>query len=204
MARVWLGGLGFTLMFSAILAKNFRVWKIFASLESLKAVDMPNSFLAKFVVVACLVELVVLLVWQLYAPLTDSLSQSSMVGEDEVEVICDSDSTPILIAYFVLKGVLVLLSCIMAVMVRRIEDQFNESKIIAFNVYNFLVFGLFVVFFVSFSKLSVTAKFLIPTLCILTAFNCVLVSFFGYKMVPAAESKSSNVTVTLTQSSKIV
>lgn len=73
--RIWLGGVGFAIVFGALVVKNFRIRQIFSN-ESLEVFAITNKdLLLQGVLPAVVVEIIILAVW--YAPPRFSLLLSS-------------------------------------------------------------------------------------------------------------------------------
>eukprot|EP00029_Vermamoeba_vermiformis_P004299 TRINITY_DN1483_c1_g1_i1.p1 TRINITY_DN1483_c1_g1~~TRINITY_DN1483_c1_g1_i1.p1 ORF type:complete len:628 (+),score=68.02 TRINITY_DN1483_c1_g1_i1:1371-3254(+) len=60
--RLWLLGVGFVLMFSALLVKTWRIWRIFHD-KSLKIFKLSNAYLLKIMAGALAIEVIVLGLW---------------------------------------------------------------------------------------------------------------------------------------------
>ena len=152
-ASIWLGHLGFGLLFGSLFAKTFRVAKIFDTKE-LKVKRISDASLG--VRVAGLVGLITvfLVVWSAVGPpLPHYISANdSSSGVASLYCICDSSAawSSILVS---LEGLLVLYGAYLCWSTRHTPTLFDESKFIALSLYNLMFCGS-VVFAISAAALS--------------------------------------------------
>jgi len=134
--------ISFALMFSALLAKTWRVYKIFLS-KSLSIKKIPNTKLAVFVMLYTAIELVLLAVWFIVDMPESILSQTE---EDPFvyEYTCHTKYPSVWWATQLAPKLLLLsVGCILSFRVRNLSDNFNESRLIAFSLWNtFLMMGI--------------------------------------------------------------
>jgi hypothetical protein len=175
--RYWLIGVGFVLMFSALLTKAWRVWRIFHE-RSLKMLKLNNAYLLRIMAVAIGIEVVVLTVWS--AAFTP---QVETIIVDEYRPLlnyrtCTSDmSLPFAIVLIVYKGSLIIAGIVLGFSSRKIRSEYNESKFILIAMYNitFAALILLVLFAIDISDRSI--DFIIRSIAILwgtTATLCIL------------------------------
>ncbi len=175
--RYWLSGVGFVLMFSALLTKTWRVWRIFHE-HSLKMIKLTNSYLLRIMAVALGIEITVLIVWS--AAFTPSVET---VVVDEYRPIlnyrtCSNEaSLPFAIVLIVYKALIILAGVVLGFWSRKIRSEYNESKFILIAMYNitFACLILLVLFAIQISDRRI--DFLIRSIAILwgvTATLCIL------------------------------
>jgi len=99
--------------------------------------------LAKGLAFILAVNLVVLIVWTAVAPpyrveSIDIAADDSVGDSDEITYECDISfpSSVFVIILIVLQALLLAFNCVVSFLLRNIPSSFNESKHIAFTVYN--------------------------------------------------------------------
>lgn len=134
---VWLAVMGFSIMFSPLFIKAFRVYRIFSNRKTmvLKITDMN---LLRYLVAIGVFDVILLLVWQGTSPwsprtwLGDLLTIYTSVTE------CGSSDLTIPYILLASKGLLVMWGCYIAFVTRNVASDFNESKYTSMAVYNML------------------------------------------------------------------
>jgi hypothetical protein len=137
LAPWWLLGLSLSLIYSCVLAKNFRIWRIFSS-DSLKLVSIMNlDLLAKFIASSFLIEVAILLTLTLYEPPAPTQDKGlSHLNYDEIQVMCKPRSTPtrsryFLLAIFLYHFALLLGAAFMSFKTRKAKAGYRESESLA-------------------------------------------------------------------------
>lgn len=126
MSYMWLLVIGLNLMIGAIFAKNMRIWKIF-TLNTLKVVYISNPKLLAGILVACIPDIVTLLVQTALYPLTvDRSLRSSECSAPHANAF--------LILYAVWKILWLLVGAWTSYAVRNLPRKFNESKTVGLIV----------------------------------------------------------------------
>ncbi len=175
--RYWLSGVGFVLMFSALLTKAWRVWRIFHE-HSLKMIKLTNMYLLRIMAVALTIEMVVLAVWSgAFTP-----EMETVVVDENRPILnyrtCSTDnSLPFAIVLIIYKAFLILAGVILGFWSRKIRSEYNESKFILIAMYNitFATLILLVLFAIGITDRYI--DFLIRSIAILwgvTATLCIL------------------------------
>ena len=135
-ASTWLLTIGFTLVFSSLFIKTFRIWKIF-NRQKLQVLKMKDSTLLLAVGVFILVDIIINAVWM------------GTAGMDAVVVVVDvnrpslnywtcdfADGEGAIFAHLTVKCGLLLFGVGLTWAVRGVPSQFNESLSIALSLYN--------------------------------------------------------------------
>lgn len=132
-APMWLLGTGFCIAFGSLFVKTWRVYRIFSS-QILRVIQLTNGQLFAYVGVLLLVEVTILVVWQVVGPLTPTLYLD--VSANVSHTTCASSHGAALYGtFFAWKGALFLLSMAVAWLVRHAHDVFNESRHLAVTLY---------------------------------------------------------------------
>jgi len=142
MAFPWLYGIGFTITFSALFAKLWRIRFIFSAATSFVRKKVEAKDVAVIMVIMLMVELVILLTWQIVAPLkwernilvTDSYGFAiKSVGQ------CTSQSGRWFLLTLIILHILCLLYALyLSYVTRSIPSMFSESKWIAAAIISML------------------------------------------------------------------
>jgi len=138
---LWLLPVGLVLILAPMLTKNFRVWRIVSRSNSFKRIRITNTQLAAFVGGCLAVQLALSAVWTAVEPPT---GRDVLDGFPEAHYECHV-SLPFLLANVAYLLVLVLACLVLSFLTRDVMTDFNESRVLAFLVYNFLVMGVIMV-----------------------------------------------------------
>eukprot|EP01102_Stenamoeba_stenopodia_P007697 TRINITY_DN2170_c0_g7_i1.p1 TRINITY_DN2170_c0_g7~~TRINITY_DN2170_c0_g7_i1.p1 ORF type:complete len:1056 (+),score=240.70 TRINITY_DN2170_c0_g7_i1:52-3219(+) len=134
--RGWLLVLGTSLIFGSLFVREWRLLRIFRNAKVGRKI-FTNKDLAIGLALIVAINLVVLIVWTAVAPpyRTEKIKTGS---EDEITYECDVSfpSSVFVIILIVLQALLLAFNCIVSFLLRNVPSSFNESKHIAFTVYN--------------------------------------------------------------------
>ncbi|KAF9215188.1 Phosphoacetylglucosamine Mutase [Podila verticillata] len=132
--------IGFMLVVSNIVAKNFRVYRIFHNIYVTKRV-IRDSHLLKIVGTIMFVNIAIMAIWFSKTPPT--LQQVTM-GDLTTYFTCNVQSgtgTPFFAVLFTYNVALLLVATYLAYKNRNVAANYNECRQIAFVVYNILLSG---------------------------------------------------------------
>ncbi|KAF9299672.1 hypothetical protein BGZ74_008773 [Mortierella antarctica] len=132
--------IGFMLVVSNIVAKNFRVYRIFHNIYVTKRV-IRDSHLLKIVGTIMFVNIAIMAVW--FAKTPPTLQQVTM-GDLTTYFTCNIQSgtgTPFFAVLFAYNVALLLVATYLAYKNRNVAANYNECRQIAFVVYNILLSG---------------------------------------------------------------
>ena len=143
-AQYWLLSLGFSLMFTALFAKTFRVWRIFNSGSKLKQIRITNTDLLLQLGAVLSFDLILNIVWSAVSPM-----QSEYVSVDPFRptydyVQCTTGAAFPLISVAE-KGFLLLSGISLTYLCRGVPTKFNETPYLAAAIYNCALLSAFVV-----------------------------------------------------------
>ncbi|KAF9206222.1 hypothetical protein BGZ49_002822 [Haplosporangium sp. Z 27] len=166
MARPLTLNVGFLLVVSNIVAKNFRIYRIFHNIYVTKRV-IKDSHLLRIVGSIMFGNLLIMLVWFVMTP---PMLQQIVAPDFTSYWVCDNvsgNSTPFFIVMFVYDAVLLLFATYLAYMNRNVSSNYNECRQIAFVVYNILLSGCLVMPTVFLPNDQFLTKFFLSTVVIL-------------------------------------
>jgi len=144
-ARIWLPGLSFAFIFSSIFVKAYRVWRIFDNKE-LKRIQITDIDLLTGAIFLMILEVLGLIIWSVRDP-----PHSSIVFGNPSRLICTSfDYGVYTMGQQGWKFINFFVGCYLAWRTRNVHSRFNESKDIAFAIYNYFFISLLVVPIVAF------------------------------------------------------
>jgi hypothetical protein len=132
-ARPFTLNVGFVLVVSNIVAKNFRVYRIFHNIYVTKRV-IRDSHLLKIVGTILAVNLIIMAIWFVKTPPT---LQQVIMTDFTTYWECDSqagESTPFFAILLVYNVALLLIATYLAYMNRNVAANYNECRQIAFVV----------------------------------------------------------------------
>ncbi|KAF9948297.1 hypothetical protein BGZ72_009778 [Mortierella alpina] len=138
MARPLALNVGFVLVVGNIVAKNFRVYRIFHNIYVTKRV-IKDAHLLKIVGTILVGSLIIMVAWFLKSP--PALQQITM-PDFTAYWTCNSisgSSTPLLSVLFLYNASLLLIATYLGYKNRNVAANYNECRQIAFVVYNILL-----------------------------------------------------------------
>ncbi|KAF9543952.1 hypothetical protein EC957_000317 [Mortierella hygrophila] len=139
-ARPMTLNIGFVLVVSNIVAKNFRVYRIFHNIYVTKRV-IRDSHLLKIVGTLMSANLAIMTVWFVKTP---PKLQQYIMTDSTTYWDCNSqsgESTPYFVTLFIYNVSLLLIATYLAYRNRNVAANYNECREIAFVVYNILLSG---------------------------------------------------------------
>lgn len=137
----WLSYLGFTLTFSALFAKTWRVNKFFQSKNGFERIQVqPKDVLAPFVVLLTL-NIVVLTLWTIIDPLTYIREFQDGTDLYNREIASNgrcrsNNAAAYLIPLALLNFFVLVIACWQAAHARNIQSEFAEAKYIGLTVFS--------------------------------------------------------------------
>lgn len=135
MLRWWIMGVSYAIVFSCILAKNWRVWKIF-SRNRLKVHRILDWHLVvKWVAVIVTIEIIILIFWTLFDPWVPTQSPSPD-RYDVIQITCESKGKGYIYIIFWIYNLLLLLPVvIIGYGTRHARSEYRELKPLVFTSY---------------------------------------------------------------------
>ena len=126
----WFLNVGFTMTFAPLLAKTWRIYRIFGR-KKLSVVKVTNRKLGVIVATIITCELIIMSLWQGISPLQPVVSTdySGTTYTQYTECSTVDEGSNFLIAVAVMKASMLLYGAILAFSTRRVTDHFNESQI---------------------------------------------------------------------------
>ncbi|XP_021935592.1 gamma-aminobutyric acid type B receptor subunit 1 isoform X2 [Zootermopsis nevadensis] len=151
-ARAWLLCIGFTLAYGAMFSKVWRVHRLTTKAKSeVKKVEPWKLYL--MVTGFLLVDLVILLTWQLYDPLQRRIEvfplEDPLSTEDDIKIRpelehCESENNNVWLGVmYGYKGLVLVFGLFLAYETRSIKvKQINDSRYVGMSIYNVVVLCL--------------------------------------------------------------
>ncbi|KAF9433867.1 hypothetical protein BGZ76_008875 [Entomortierella beljakovae] len=181
MARPFVLNVGFLLVVSNIVAKNFRIYRIFHNIYVTKRV-IKDSHLLRIVGTIMFGNLLVMAIWYINTPPT---LQRVVRPNFNLQWTCNNaggSSTPYFAIMFVYDGLLLLFATYLAYMNRNVASNYNECRQIAFVVYNILLSGCLAIPTVFLPEDQFLTKFFLSTVVILFGTTVSLMFLFLPKL----------------------
>jgi gamma-aminobutyric acid type B receptor len=141
---IWLLTVGLCVMLATLLAKTWRVFRVFIN-ESLRRVQITNLYLAAVISGLLVVPLVLVVVWTAIGGLEAEyrVESTDILTENYYE--CHADTSDVVLASLLISyvGVLVISGAVFAYFIRDVTYLlYNESRYIGYALYTMLVFGI--------------------------------------------------------------
>eukprot|EP01096_Ripella_sp_DP13-Kostka_P011698 TRINITY_DN477_c2_g3_i4.p1 TRINITY_DN477_c2_g3~~TRINITY_DN477_c2_g3_i4.p1 ORF type:complete len:816 (-),score=294.24 TRINITY_DN477_c2_g3_i4:361-2808(-) len=143
----WLLGLAIVSMNSALIAKTFRIWRVFRSPFKVKVISNVELMVLWIILVAPVI--LILFLWTLVSTPTAKLEEH----EGLEHLVCAgggfTDSNAAGYAWFFIlvgyQGLVMLLGILLTFAIRNVPSKFNEGKLIALSIYNITLLGAIVI-----------------------------------------------------------
>jgi hypothetical protein len=143
MAVWWFTGIGHATIFACLFAKNWRIWRIFASPGMRKTIIFNTELLVKFVLIFMAIEVLILSSWTGYSPQIPTITPlPDSKEQDELQHICapkPGRHRGGIISFTVYNTLLVIPLAFISYWTRVAKSEYKESRQIAIIVYTTLV-----------------------------------------------------------------
>ena len=134
-AAFWLLDLGFYLTFAPLFAKSWRIYKIFMRTQ-MSVLKITDAMLLGRLGAGLVLELVLLALVHALDPVMARTQEVTAYPRNQLVSYCSPEAPALVAAMGALKGVLLVFGTIMSFTTRGVSDNFNESRPIAFSIYN--------------------------------------------------------------------
>ena len=147
MAPWWTLGIGYAIIFSCLMAKNWRIWRIFASGRFKVVAIMNTQLLWRWVGGILGLELLILILWTALDPRLPTTSRNPELAYDQLQLMCASKSgTSAGITTFMAYNVAILLPlAFISWRTRHAKEEYRESRAIGMTVLTAAVVDLTVI-----------------------------------------------------------
>lgn len=205
--KVWLLAIGFGLIMGNLLAKTYRIFKIFTNVQVTQLV-MKDTDLLKFSIVILAIEVALLCVYCFVSGTPRPIYIQSTSDSLLLIIQCSVPSEFVQIfgqiTLLVFNGLLILCGVVIAYVSRHVESSFNESKYIAITVYIYLLVVIILLplyYTAGDSGSSVNRQYILRNISVLAAMYFTLVALFVPKIMniyrtKAAEKRRRQMTAT--------
>jgi hypothetical protein len=135
-ARAWFFCLGFSMTFTALFAKTWRIHQIYRQAKSFKNRPISTQALIGIMAVAMSPTVLLLALWSGINPM-DGVPISDSTNSDQQILQCQCDNQWIWQGLLIgVNAVLVVYGIYVSIVTRKIKVPFNESKYIGLAIYN--------------------------------------------------------------------
>lgn len=135
MLHWWIMGISYSTVFSCILAKNWRVWKIFKGQRLTLVRILDWHLVVKWVAVIVSIEVIILICFTIFGPMVPTYSTSPR-KYDVIHVTCEPTGRGYLYIIFWLYNLLILLPVvIIGYGTRHARSEYQELKPLVFTSY---------------------------------------------------------------------
>jgi ABC-type branched-subunit amino acid transport system substrate-binding protein len=168
--RIWLPPISFLLIIAPLMAKTWRLWKIF-SLTDLKVVAVPLRTLILMVSALILVQVIICIFWISFGTVQTQVV-NDINNKTVAYLLCKTNEANRISSYVTYGyiGMVILWGCYLTFKIRKLPKDFNESKWIGRTLYNIFLFaGLIIILGYALSRFYVVVSILI---CVCTLAIC--------------------------------
>jgi len=132
----WLLGYGFNLVYGCLFLKTWVLYRVFRSAAKFQKTFVTPLYILKLICIFLSIESIILICWTIIDPL--SVQPVEMLDKS-IQYQCKSKSILFWIIFLVYKGVWLLFGAILSFLTRDVATEYNESKSIAYAIYNDIV-----------------------------------------------------------------
>ncbi|EDV25867.1 uncharacterized protein TRIADDRAFT_55385 [Trichoplax adhaerens] len=190
-AKIWLICTGFTLVYGSLFAKTWRIHKIFTNKTS-KAVAIKDWQLIAIVCMLLFIDILIFIIWNQVNPMEEKrYIISTKDGVDprykiqSVYYFCSCENLAVWLATIcVIKFVLLVFGSFLAFETRNINiTGLNDSKYIAFSIYNILIFCILGLIAFITVTVQVTTSYCLISSCIIICTTTTMLMLFVPKIL---------------------
>lgn len=184
--RIWIVALGFFTMFGALLAKTWRIMRIFTS-KDLRVFQITDLNLLVVLAAGFTLLIVLLTLFSTIAkPYAKTVVLDALRPATTTEFHCAFENRTANLAILIVLGLFFcFIVCFGAYLSARIwkvpKKQFNESRAIAFCMYNLLIFGALTICLQASGALSTYPMFIVRTTLITASTAFTIIALFAPK-----------------------
>ncbi|KAJ3181007.1 hypothetical protein HDU87_001657 [Geranomyces variabilis] len=135
--RTWLFGIAFAIVLGCLIAKTYRIWRVFAN-ERL-ASPLGIAQILRMAGAFTVGEAFILAVWSGYSPLQPLMVTNKLDGTYTYSCQSVTGNSGFIAAIFIYNGLLLAVATYLAVGTRNVPSKYSEAKYIAFTVYSLLI-----------------------------------------------------------------
>ena len=130
--------LAFSAFYGSLAIKTWRIYKIYSS-SQLRVVKLPNQRLALYLLAYAAVDLAIVILWSAISPPSPTLVDSNSSAYAQVVECSSPDSSAFRAVLYILRGIFLAIGAALAVRIRNVEANLNESKFLLVMTYNIIV-----------------------------------------------------------------
>lgn len=193
--KIWLLAIGFGLIMGNLLAKTYRIFKIFTNVQITNLI-LKDTDLLKFSVVILSIEVALLCVYCFVSGTPRPVNIQSTSDSLLLIIQCAVPSSFVQlfgqISILTFNGLLILCGVVIAYVSRNVESSFNESKYIAITVYIYLLVIIILLplyYTAGDSGSSVNRQYILRNISVLAAMYFTLVALFVPKIMNIYRTK---------------
>lgn len=133
----WLLSTGLSLIFSCLIAKNWRIYRIFASTKWSAIEILDSQLISRWLAATMTVQFAILICWTIFFPLIPQQSGSSALAFDELQITCQEKKTgrtigTVLVLFY--QCCLLVIVAVISFKVRTVKQEYRESQAIGMIV----------------------------------------------------------------------
>eukprot|EP01135_Chromosphaera_perkinsii_P003392 Nk52_evm16s242 gene=Nk52_evmTU16s242 len=184
MARACFAAISFILIFSSLLAKTYRIARIFSN-PTKANVELTNLFVFKITGALTVAQVVIMMIWFL---LDRAEVKTFAINACDTIYYCSYNNNAagltMTVVFFVYNCSLLLVSFLLAYYTRNVMDLYKESRMISFSTFNIILLIIFIYCLSSISGLESKTSAILVTSCVVAlitfSFSALILSKFFY------------------------
>eukprot|EP01137_Pigoraptor_chileana_P024674 Opistho-2@92926 len=179
--NIWFGHLAFTITFSALFAKNFRIMAIFNNRKMRQRLRATSDiFLLSIVAVVCSLCVIYLIIWS--AVDIPERTAKFDASKNELRYTCESSSSVWAIVLYAAEAASLAWGVYLAWRTKAVPSKFRESKYIALSIWNITVIAVIILpLNYTVDQSNPDTQFLFTSVGLFVATTGTLVLIFGPK-----------------------
>lgn len=178
LAFPWFLGVAFSLVYGCLFIKTWALYQVWRNAKNFQRTNLTPAYIMKGILLYLGVEVIYLIIWTVIDP--PKLTLETLYNGDR-QYTCTCENVVFWVLFIVVKFIWLAFGAVLSFLTRNMVKEYNESKSIAYAIYNIVLLGVIggpVVAYVSATGIP-GAVLVIEVVLIVLAFTFTLISLFG-------------------------
>jgi len=204
LAFPWFLGIAFSLVYGCLFIKTWALYQVWRNAKNFQRSSLTPAYILKGILLYCSVEVIYLIIW--YVIDAPSVQLEKLVDGTYQET-CKCKHIAFWIVFIAVKSIWLVFGAVLSFLTRDMVKEYNESKSIAYAIYNIVLLGVIggpVVAYVQSTGVA-GAVLVMEVVLIVLAFTFTLIALFGgliYRIIHPDKDDLGAKLSTLTQKKK--
>jgi len=171
----WLLGIAFVLVYGCLFIKTWTLYKVWSRMLQYKITNFTPLHIIKILGGVLVIEVIFLVMWSIIDPPT---VHQTKLSDGNLQHQCQSHSIAFWVIFLAAKGAWLIWGAILCALSRNIMKEYNESKNIAYAIYNDVVLLVIACPLIAILENQQSGIAVIEVCVIVLAFSFTLIALF--------------------------